>query len=69
MEERRGLPQIDPMAGARYWPAVRAYLDRRAGLRQDYPPALVSREENWENDKPKPRSKSNVPGLNTKIST
>lgn len=30
--ERRGMPQIDPVFGARYWPAVRVWLDRRNGL-------------------------------------
>lgn len=31
--ERSGLPRKDPQFGdRRYWPAVRAYLDRRAGL-------------------------------------
>lgn len=31
--ERSGLPLGDPLfAGRRYWPAVRAYLDRRSGL-------------------------------------
>ena len=27
--ERQGLPRPDPAFGARYWPAVRAWLDRR----------------------------------------
>lgn len=27
--ERGGLPKIDPEFGARYWPAVKAFLDRR----------------------------------------
>lgn len=26
--ERRGLPRIDPQFGGRYWPKVRAFLDR-----------------------------------------
>jgi hypothetical protein len=30
--EKRGLPKADPLIGRRYWPAVRAYFDRRAGL-------------------------------------
>jgi hypothetical protein len=31
--EKSGLPRPDPMFGERrYWPAVRAFLDRRAGL-------------------------------------
>lgn len=31
--EKSGLPRPDPMfRGRRYWPAVRAFFDRRAGL-------------------------------------
>lgn len=30
--ERQGLPQVDPVFGGRYWPAVKAWMDRRAGL-------------------------------------
>ena len=30
--EREGLPQVDPLFGCRYWPAVRAFFDRRSGL-------------------------------------
>lgn len=30
--ERAGLPKIDPLMGARYWPAVQAFWDRRYGL-------------------------------------
>lgn len=30
--ERDGLPPIDPLMGARYWPAVWAYWNRRYGL-------------------------------------
>lgn len=30
--EQRGLPKPDPLIGRRYWPAVRAYFDRRAGV-------------------------------------
>jgi hypothetical protein len=50
MEERRGLPQIDPMAGARYWPAVRAYLDRRAGLIREWPLPADRSVENWDEE-------------------
>lgn len=46
--EREGLPQRDPQfSNRRYWPAVRAFLDRRAGLRQDDIPAVPDGEENW----------------------
>ncbi|MGA4551914.1 hypothetical protein [Methylorubrum aminovorans] len=30
--ERSGLPRIDPLMGARYWPAVLGYWNRRYGL-------------------------------------
>lgn len=30
--ERDGLPQIDPVMGGRFWPAVCAYFQRRYGL-------------------------------------
>ncbi|AWI88358.1 hypothetical protein C0214_08930 [Methylobacterium sp. DM1] len=30
--ERDGLPRIDPLMGARYWPAVLGYWNRRYGL-------------------------------------
>jgi hypothetical protein len=47
--ERVGLPRPDPVFRARrYWPAVRAFLDRRAGLRQDGPAAVVDGEEHWD---------------------
>jgi hypothetical protein len=28
-EEGVGLPRVDPLFGGRYWPAVKAYLDKR----------------------------------------
>lgn len=37
--ERKGLPLQDPQFGdRRYWPAVKAFLDRRAGLAQNAAP-------------------------------
>lgn len=45
--EREGLPQIDPVMGGRYWPAVRAFLDRRHGLRKDQVPVSADGEERW----------------------
>lgn len=30
--ERHGLPQIDPLLGGRYWPAVISFFDRRYGV-------------------------------------
>lgn len=29
IEERHGLPRISPVYGGRYWPAVKAFYDRR----------------------------------------
>jgi hypothetical protein len=45
--EREGLPKIDPLTGGRFWPAVRAFLDRRHGLRNDQIPASADGEEKW----------------------
>lgn len=46
--EKAGLPKPDPLfCHRRYWPAVRAFLDRRAGLLQDASPLVVDGEENW----------------------
>ncbi|NKM55811.1 hypothetical protein GFL21_14940 [Rhizobium anhuiense] len=45
--EREGLPRIDPMTGCRYWPAVRAFLDRRHGLHNAALPSTVDGAENW----------------------
>ncbi|MDK4730357.1 hypothetical protein [Rhizobium phaseoli] len=45
--EREGLPRIDPMTGCRYWPAVRAFLDRRHGIASAQLPSTVDGAENW----------------------
>ncbi|MER9596671.1 MULTISPECIES: hypothetical protein [unclassified Mesorhizobium] len=45
--EREGLPRVDPITGYRYWPAVRAFLDRRHGLHQSHLPTSVDGVENW----------------------
>jgi hypothetical protein len=45
--EREGLPRIDPLMGARFWPAVCAFLDQRHGLRKDQVPAIADGEETW----------------------
>ncbi|GJE60730.1 hypothetical protein [Methylobacterium trifolii] len=42
--ERDGLPRIDPMMGARYWPAVQAYWNRRYGLSHVEASALDGQE-------------------------
>jgi hypothetical protein len=43
--ERHGLPPIDPLMGGRYWPAVRAFFDRRYGISNTMP-MPVDGEEN-----------------------
>jgi hypothetical protein len=46
--EKSGLPLPDPLfKNRRCWPAVRLYLDRRAGIRQDNSPLVRDGEENW----------------------
>ena len=46
--EREGLPRIDPIMGGRYWLAVRAWLDRRHGLRKGNVAATADGEESWQ---------------------
>jgi hypothetical protein len=57
--ERKGLPPIDPMMGGRYWPAVRAFLDRRHRLNLDAEPPAPEADENW--DEPPSRSRAARP--------
>jgi hypothetical protein len=45
--EGQGLPAIDPQTGARYWPAVKAWLDRRYSLRDVSPAAPDGVERPW----------------------
>jgi len=57
--ERRGLPHKDPVTGRRYWPAVKAYLDRRAGLRDhDVPPTGDGQESFHDTPRPRPQNSS-----------
>ena len=44
--EADGFPRVDPLFRGRYWPAVVAFLDRRAGLR-DAGPLVVDGAETW----------------------
>jgi hypothetical protein len=47
--EKSGLPRPDPLFGQRrYWPAVRAFLDRRAGMAQSLAALTRDGEENWD---------------------
>ncbi|MHA6297836.1 hypothetical protein [Devosia sp. CAU 1758] len=46
--EREGLPRVDPLTGCRYWPAVKAFLDRRHGLGVgSLLPSTADGAENW----------------------
>ena len=57
--ERDGLPQKDPVFdNRRYWPAVQAWLDHRAGLRQDAPPLAPDGEENFDYEPSKRRARA-----------
>lgn len=46
--ERKGLPTVDPLFGGRYWPAVKAYFDRRHGVSDVTPTTRPDGEENWD---------------------
>lgn len=43
--EREGLPQIDPIIGGRYVPAVKAWFDAKNGLGKS--PEAVDGQEEW----------------------
>jgi hypothetical protein len=44
--QRIGFPQPDPLfADRRYWPAIQAFLDRRAGLASGSGSAIPARDE------------------------
>lgn len=46
--ERSGLPVKDNLFGnRRYWPAVKAWLDRRAGISKEFSASAPDGEENW----------------------
>jgi hypothetical protein len=54
--ERSGLPGRDPLFGnRRYWPAVKAYLERRAGLGHSVA-QVPDGAENWNEGGRKPRA-------------
>ncbi|GBD48151.1 hypothetical protein [Methylopila sp. Yamaguchi] len=44
--EPLGFPRRDELVGRRYWPAVRAFLDRRYGVGSLASPSHVDGEEN-----------------------
>lgn len=44
--ERAGLPPVDNLTGMRFWPAVKAFLYRRAGLQTNLDPSnSISHQE------------------------
>ncbi|BBF92680.1 hypothetical protein BLTE_13650 [Blastochloris tepida] len=45
--ERSGLPKVDPLMGGRYWPAVKAWLDRRHGVGSTGGGYAADGQENW----------------------
>lgn len=42
--ERRGLPKIDPQFGGRYWPKVKAFLDRHQLMDQGHGNPVAHKE-------------------------
>ena len=43
-----GFPHKDPLlANRRYWPAVKAFLDRRSGISMEAP-TVIDGKENWD---------------------
>lgn len=56
--QRHGLPPVDPLTNRRYWPAVRAFLDRRHGLRHDQGAYSVDGEESFDEDQGRTRTRS-----------
>jgi hypothetical protein len=45
--ERHGLPRNCPLMGGRYWPAVKAFLDRYNGVGETAEVTDLSQQENW----------------------
>lgn len=45
--ERHGLPKVDPLFGGRYWPAVKAWLDRHNGLGKDDVPQVPDGSDDY----------------------
>lgn len=51
LERAGGFPRKDPLfGGKRYWPAVEAFMQRRAGL--NVPVVSTDGEENWNDETP-----------------
>jgi hypothetical protein len=47
MLELEGFPKADPITGHRYWPAVKAFLDRRHGVNGAAPIPVTDGPETW----------------------
>ena len=45
--ERQGMPRVDPVFGGRYWPALKAWFDHRAGIGERLVPSMPDGEEKW----------------------
>ena len=47
MFEREGMPQIDPLTGKRFYPAVEQFFANRHGVRAGRVPATADGVEAW----------------------
>jgi hypothetical protein len=56
--EHDGFPRKSVVYGRRYWPAVRAYLDYRMGLRDAHLPHAEDGRETWDDVPDGPRRKA-----------
>jgi hypothetical protein len=56
--ERYGFPKADPLFKARYAPAVRAWLDKQAGLSK-IEPQVQDGQETWDDGGAKPDARAN----------
>lgn len=60
LERAGGFPKKDPLfGGKRYWPAIDAFMKRRAGL--TVAPVPTDGQENWNDDAPAPRRRHRTP--------
>lgn len=60
LERAGGFPKADPLfGGKRYWPAIDAFMKRRAGL--NVPAVSTDGEENWNDETPAPRRRARAP--------
>lgn len=61
LEKAGGFPKRDPLfGGKRYWPAIDAFMKRRAGL-NIAPVPTTDGEENWDDETPAPRRRARSP--------